>query len=377
MARLLNPPQREWQTLAGLAVAVIFAGYARGQRDADLPQPSVLLDALRTTIEAVNSFEVRVETRTEWYFSEQVLVDGRPQPGLHVYEKPKVDRALSRQLYLQGWRRIEILNPKTGDVEQALGADTEVERIISFPSQRGVIRRAGLEGIPWGRDYQETFRTVCCGIPTDVVFHERIKNVRVRRVGQYIVMEVDPARGTFGKWGFRVYADTGANFLPAKTETFRIEDGEQQLLARMTVTQRKKISSSLEVPIKAVTEFYSVSKAFGKFQEVSHRIYLTVDVTRSRWNEGVSEDAMRVSFPAGLLVTDEIRDVVFVVGKADPGKNLEDLAANAKVVAAHMHSEDTGPTQWNLWMWAGIPAVLIGFVVSFFLFRRHSAKSTA
>src|SRR5262249_51327204 len=156
--------------------------------------------------------------------------------------------------------------------------------------------------------------------------------VRQEDNGRYLGLEVDPTtkRGiTFGGWGLRVYADTLTNLMPGVIEIYDIRRGEPVLLARMTVQKRKGIAKGLLGPVKGVMEFFG-GKEHGKVQQVTNAKTLTVDLSRSKWNQPLSEDQFRVAFPAGVKVIDEIHEIAFVTGKNDPGRNLNDLAANAR-----------------------------------------------
>jgi hypothetical protein len=351
------------------------------QERQDVLDTGQLLNALEAAIGTVRSFEVHVHVRGEGYFADNIVTEnGKPviengKPKLESSVSSKTTMAHSRQLFSRGWRKIVKLNPQSGEPSEILGSDNELERIHFLSSNRGSIRRAGGRGIGWGQDYQETFRTLCDGVPIILVFRERIKNVRVSREGPYVVFEVDPKGITYAGWGFRVYADPRVNFLPAKTEAFQDRDGERQLMARMTVMERKKVGT-VEVPVRAVTEFFSCNKESPKYQHVHSKYELKVNVAESRWNEAIAEETFRVPFPAGIYVIDEIRDVAFVVGKPDPGKNLEELARNSKILAKNIRPVFPPPTRnWAWWIVGGTSAgVVLLALVAFLIYRRRSTR---
>jgi hypothetical protein len=357
--------------------------YPKARGAEDLPEGPRLLDALEAAITAIKSFDVDVQVKYEAYFDEQIIENGKITVALDVFPAPKIRLTRSRQLFSNGWRRMEILDPKTGKLIELFGADNEVERILYNQRLEGTIRRAGSPGIDHGSDYQETFRTVYGQIQIRHVFRERIKDMRVRREGEggrYLVLEVDPTakRGiTFGGWGYRVYADTSANLLPAVIETFDMKEGERFLTSRMTIRERKMIAPGVEVPVKAVTEYFGIVKELGKFQQVCQKAEFTVDVARSRWNEPIAEETFRVPFPAGLKVLDEIHDMAYVTGKADPGKNLDDLAANARGIITNIRPALPRPSYaWLWWLAAAVGGGLVA-LVSLFFYRRRSARTSS
>jgi hypothetical protein len=376
------------ERLGGVA-AVLFLGWClwdnpKTSGAEDLTEGPRLLDALEAAIDSIKSFEVHIQAKQETNFDEQIIENDKVKKALNVFPVPKVRSTRSRQLFSNGWRRIEKVDPKTGELLEVLGADNEVERILSNQKFEGIVRRAGMPvGIAYGSDYQETFRSVYGPIQIRQVFHERIKEMRVRREGEgsrYLVLEVDPTpkRGiTYGGWGYRVYADTAANLLPAIIETFDMKDGERFLTARMTVRERKKIAPGVEVPVRAVTEYFGIVKELGKYQQVAATVELTVDVARSRWNEPIAEEAFRVPFPAGLKVLDEIHDMAYVTGKADPGRNLDDLAANARGLITNIRPALPRPSYAWLWWLAVAAGGGLAALLGFFFYRRRTARTSS
>jgi hypothetical protein len=299
-------------TVVGLLLSTTLAT-TEGQLNQAMPESAQLLDAFETAIDVVKSFEVYVQAKSEVYFTEGGKTKDRDtskRAELTVFSPPRVSWSQSRQLYSRGWRRVEKFDPNTGQPVEVYGADNETERILFVRDQQGVVRRAGSKGMDWGKDYQETFRTLLNGLPTMHVFRGRTKPATVWREDRYTVIEIEPGLGnSYGNWGFRVFADPSAKFFPAKTESYRIRDGEQFLLSRMTVTERKQIGPDLEVPIKAMTEFFCTLKGSERYQQVMRKDELIVDVARSQWNQPIADDAFRVAFPSGLLVNDQIRDL--------------------------------------------------------------------
>jgi hypothetical protein len=349
----------------------------------DLPKVSNFLDSLETAIKSITSFDVYVQDTTEYYFSTEKDESGRQARAVTLHSPPIIERTKSRQMFAyNGWRRIEGRDSDTGkDGGVIVGADNEVER-IHFPLRsEGAVRAAGGPSMSDGSDYFETFRTVTTSIPILVVFREREKEARIRREPSgRVVLEVDPTdvRGmTYGGWGFRVYADPAVNLLPAVIEKYWIIKGKQVLLSRRTILERKQIAPGVAVPVKSVTHYFEPEKDSGKFGEVWKKVDLVVDVARSRWNHPIPQEAFRVPFPAGTRVIDEIRDVAFVTGKPDPGRNLADLAANARGLIRNVQYRPLPPPSyaWVWWAAAGSAAALA--LTGFALYRRRAGRRAA
>lgn len=342
------------------------------------PEPKQTLDALETAINSLKSFDVQLQVKTDIFFSEQVHENGVSKPGLVVYERPKTDFTKSKQLFNNGWRRIEKYDSKSGKLAQVYGSDNETQRILFVESHRGSVARAGGKAIEWGYDYQETFRQLCDGIPISLIYRERLDKLTVRREATLIILEVPPCEGSYGHWGFRVYADTANKFFPVKIETYQIRKGVEEVLARMTVIERKTITPSLVVPIKAVTEFLSCSRDLGKYQQAFRTHTMIVDVEKSHWNEKISEDELRVQFPTGLLVIDDIREVALVVGKADPGKNLDTLVANSRIVAQDIRQKfPPPPKKWIWWVSAGLTVLILSIAGWFLMHYRNTSRTVS
>jgi hypothetical protein len=334
-----------------------------------------VIAAFETATNAMTTFDVQVNVRTVSFFSEQVLVDGKPVPGWKDFKPHKVETAKSRQMYSRGFRRIENINSQSGSPDIIIGADNEIERVLSNKDKRGTIRRAGGPALDWGHDYQDSFRSVCSAIPMMLILRERAKIVKTYWSHNYMVIEVEPASGTYANYGFKIFADPTSNFLPAKVETFRVTNGERLILARMMVLKRMEVAPGLQVPIEVDTEFLSATKVNGRLGQPYMKVELRVDIEKSKWNKPIDNSAFQVAFPAGLLVLDEIREVMVVTGKADPGKNLEELAANSRVIIRNIRPPIT--VESRSWIWWSAGAMGVAFVATlWWLFRRRWSASS-
>ena len=71
---------------------------------------------------------------------------------------------------------------------------------------------------------------------------------------------------------------------------------------------------------------------------------------------------------------DEIRDMAYITGKPDPGKNNEDLVANARGIIKDVRYKPPVPPSraWIWWTGGGI-VVLLAFA-GIFIYRRRSAR---
>jgi hypothetical protein len=362
--------------LAVLTLAMCWCASTRGQSGAALPEPAQLLDALEAAIRSIKSFDVYTTARHEFYFDE---IDG---PGgkrkLFDYPEPHVRLSATREVFSKGSRLIERIDPKTGATLTATGAYDGVERILHKRPLEAYIRRGPGPALEQGYDYLETYYSVLGAMSIVHIFRQRIGDMRVIRDGEvrYVILEAGPTTklGTSHRdIGLRVHADTAHGFLPAVVERFVVRNGEWVYRSRMTVQERKTIAEGVEVPVKAVTEFFSAIKDFGRFQQVCSKVELTVNQGRSRWNEPVDEKTFRVPFPAGVFVTDTIRDAAYVTGKPEPGKNLADLAKNARGIIHNIRPVPLPASKtWVWWLTAGATAGVALLVLGWRRFTRKT-----
>jgi len=360
-----------------VVLLVLCLGEVRAGNEEPRPmqEATALVDALQAAIDVVKTFDVQVKARWEWFLDEKPGKDGKPTfvPVTEPYER----KALSRQMYSKGWRRIEKMDPETGEVLQIMGADLNVMRFHFKKEHTGRISRAGGDATQIGTDYQELFRSLVGDFDIPKMLRERLELGRVWREGpgdRLVVFEVPPTRKpgvSFGAWGYRVFADTGNQFLPCVIETFEIREGVTALRTRRTIKERKSIAPGVSVPTKAVIDAFVLDRRPEFFQKKYSQLEVTVDVARSRWNEPIPEEVFRVPFPAGLSVHDEIRDVAFIVGKADPGRNLDDLAGNARGIIRNVRPQLSRPSNaWVWWLVGGMGVGLAGLAGLYYWRRR-------
>ena len=78
---------------------------------------------------------------------------------------------------------------------------------------------------------------------------------------------------------------------------------------------------------------------------------------------------------AGVRVFDEFRNVTYVTGKPDPGKNLDDLAATARGMIRLVDPHQQVRRPWGWWIAGGGVAALLGMLLFFFHSRFRKPRS--
>lgn len=368
----------------GIALAALFPGRLAAGDDVQVVDDQVpaLLDSLEAAINSVRSFDVRTTTKSEGYYQYERASDGSVTGPMRQLNPPRVDMYVHRQVYHDGFRRMETLDPKTGQVEEILASNREYDKLLFKSSSTGIVRSSRTSNAWQGRDYEETFRDLYSGgVRIMLVLRERRKWLRVFEsdAGRRVIFEVDPKGGpgvTFGGWGFRVTADKSKGFMPNVIETYDVIDGGRVYLSRVTVTEFKAVDGVV-VPVKVKRENLVTEKGSPFFGRSLRTFSLVVDEKQSSWNRPVPDELFKVAFPTGTKVTDEIRQVAYVTGSADPGDNLDALAANAKGLITNIRPA-APPTRSYLWVWitAGCVGVLaVGLLL--YWYRRRASRRTS
>ena len=245
----------------------------------DLPEPARLLDALETTIDAIKSFEVHVQVRTESFFSEQIIENGQPKPGLTVYSPALTSPSRSRQLFCAagaGWKNWTC---RPARLLKSTGRTTRQNASSSSDHIEVVLAARAAVGSSGGMITRRHFARFVTASRSCISFEGGPSRPwrAVKADTLSLKWSLDPARVTT-RTGFEFIATLRRTFfLPRRN----VSDSRwrARCSARTTVTERKKIGPGLDVPIKAITEFFSRSWEFGKFQQAYQKDEMSVDVT--------------------------------------------------------------------------------------------------
>jgi hypothetical protein len=360
-----------------------------GSRTEDI-DPERAIDLFEGATRAIRYYDVhvsvtmRVPLEIEEHDGKGVVRKLRPG------ETPRSRREFSRQVFDRGRGRIQVLDRATGKAQLVLGYDGEVAKIWN-PRDRQAVIQSGLYGraVLDGGDYRDTFRNVCGGLPLDLLVGLRQrKGYVVAKNGEgnspLVILEALPlprsrlATADWGKWKFRIGLDPRRAMMPAFIERYQPQGDELDLYRCTVVNEWKAIGNGLWAPICATTQIYYLDNKKNKELNglVANETVLVVDVAHSSWNIDVPPEALRVAIPVGTAVTDRLRKVHYVTGKADPGQNLADLAAAAREIRPY----STKPAPWKQTSWGWLlfavflPAVAMLIVLMFFLRKRRFGK---
>lgn len=192
-------------------------------------------------------------------------------------------------------------------------------------------------------------------------------------------MEADPVpknKIDLPDFGFRVTIDSSHGFMPVVLEIIKEVDGKPFTMTKRRITAWKDLGSGIWAPTRMVSQHFDLDPQWpNTFGKVHDEVVLQVDLKRSSWNQEIPEDLFDLPLPAGAIVTDFRREVKYVTGEADPGKNLDDLAASARdLVPIHTGIEPPN----NRWTKPALIAgsVLLLAVVGLAIFFRRRWKRT-
>jgi hypothetical protein len=132
-------------------------------------------------------------------------------------------------------------------------------------------------------------------------------------------------------------------------------------MSRSEVIKWHALDCGVRVPIHIRTTLFDAQPDKGTLGELDVERTLTIDVAKSSWNVQIPDQAFDLPIPAGANVNDDLRSVRYITGKADPGKNLEELAKQAKhLVPVATAAPVRTPGRWTWWAAFPISIALVG-----------------
>jgi hypothetical protein len=318
-----------------------------------------ILDLVEGSSRAVTSFDVRVNCSMQYLLrSERAEENVSGKKVLKVKRRkllPNETLGVIHQQYRQvfqgGKGRIEALDKEgRGDITVY---DQEISKFFHSKTNSAVIGQLP-EGIvaDEGWDYLRTFRNIQAQYPILDCLTQR-KNVIVKEGGvdsSLVVVETSPdPKGTtkipYPLNGYRIAFDKERGFFPAVIERLSEIRGQNFTARKTKVVEWHKITGGVWVPVKVVTNQFDPDPDSETFGEPVNEATLVVDIGKSSWNKEIPETVFDFPLAAGTKVTDRIREVQFITGKADPGKNLEDLAANARNISYYPVTKPPPPEE--------------------------------
>jgi hypothetical protein len=313
--------------------------------------PQRTLQLLDSAIHGITSFDVfvtadaEVLVKSEMVSPESKDAAGRLRPPvwkerpLREGESPEAVRTWTRQTYQLGkWRFERVKADGTSEGLISVG-DLEAQKVYDKNHHRGRIQPFRGPTASDGELYAECYRSLLAGVDLVRCLRARkaLSVVKIAESGNariVLTAEAEPAESIpLNAFSVRVVMDPRRGMLPVRIELCEGVDRTPSLAASSQVFRRVTVDEWLEVgglwvPLRATRETYSTSKA--SLGLPLSRVRLSVDRSRSTWNQRIPVEHFMVSFPIGTSVADELRKLTYTTGKADPGSHLADLADSAK-----------------------------------------------
>jgi hypothetical protein len=318
--------------------AVTATALCAADGPADGGRPDTALAAWKASGAAVHCFDVSM--RVETVFIMKVVTVGTMTIGPRKIEVPRrefrprgpgeppnvVVQYTRQALSETGKRRSELLPAIGGRWTEARVYDGEATRqVTNSGAQAGVIGRDPdhMEFTEFQCNYLSLFKDLPYGGAMVPLFRSRHGTRLLGRgagAGEYAVVESPLEKGNYENFGWRVWLDPRHGMLPAKIDLF--QRSMQSLFCRTTIERFHQIEPGVWAPVEATHEF-------GPEGQVRTRVRLSVDMTRSRWNQRLSEDLFKLDFPPGAAVNDRARNLVYVAGDGKPAHHVDQLLEGA------------------------------------------------
>lgn len=305
--------------------------------------------------------------------------------------------ACFRQMFLNNsndvrpLRRIE--SYVDGKLQQRFAFDGSIRRSFQPAHETGLIGGppddygvyAGI-----GKDYLEMIGFSYRGRP--IVGYFRSPAVKVFNDHSQLLVEVfdGPESRNVPMNGYRIWLDPAHGMCPTGFQHYQVipkfydskdigGDDLEHVTYSCTATDFLQLDDGTWVPVRALITQSMIDwpREDGGLREVKlYDITAVVDVAKSRWNEGVSEEDFVFDFPPATRVYNELLGVHFVASKEGAGSNIDDLLEHAASVIPAGGSAapvaDRSGTMFALMLVSGTML----FVIVIALIVRHVRRQT-
>src|SRR5439155_19731248 len=287
-------------------------------------------------IQGIWSFELKLNLVQRYLISPAyALEEGRPVRGQNKnLVSPEVHRFVFRDVYRQGKSRFESI--EEGRVARTTVYDGGVGRMWNPRYRECIVDDPPIQMVTDGIDYLGTYRNIFGNLSLISCLRERT-NVRIvedgSRQGQIVLETLPlPAKTAVAAFsmGFRVSLDPMKGFMPTRFEHLEELGGRLVLCSSVTVTRWQQLKNGAYAPTRAIFRSYDREPERGTFENLYCEAELSVEPGGSSWNIDIPDKEFELPLPRGTTVIDQVNKVHYVLGSPDPGKNLRELASDAR-----------------------------------------------
>lgn len=311
-----------------------------------------LVGQIEPSLNKIESYDVYLTaTRRDLTSDTRTAVDnlGKIIPGASLSKpqnagtRPPIIAHYRQTLRKDGHIRVEFSGAELSEGKLIRVSDRMVEYSLMTP-MGGAIPMGTISApreIGSGESYKELFKTILMTVDIIDLLRNR-SGLKVTKIPEknLLCIEIPPSTDNdkqyvpLKKYGYRIWLDQSHGRLPAKIETYRLDNDHKELLRKRTeVTKFFEFASGFWAPVNATVTFFTGTpgESYGK---PANDVTLNVDAAKSRWNIELPDDLFELQFPAGTIVADYIRKTQMITGQNSPAKNADRLIENARVVTS-------------------------------------------
>lgn len=346
-------------------------------------QPAALtvddvLAAWEAGCETIHSYDVVVETRRDSYLTKT------PDGGRALLEDPRVEHGKSRQVRREAERRIESIDPESGQSMTTLVWDGTILNAYSEGAKQLEIRQdiVTIATTIEEDDYEIIYRNAGHELDRIQLMRERVDTKLLPSDGSgHIILETRPKpQDNYSPFGWRVWLDQDRNFMPVKILHF-IDHGEELSDFRIWENTLKEVSPGVWAPVRSkMTTFYGTDQESPVYGQRTAVCELTIDEDASSFNMPVSDDEFKLDVPVGTEVFDRVVGTHYFHGTDDASNDIKEIVAQGRLavddlqrregeIAAVAAESDSGPDKRQMLLMVNVVVVVLA--LAFLVLRQR------
>jgi outer membrane lipoprotein-sorting protein len=289
-------------------------------------------------------------------------------------EQPRTEVQRYRQVLSGGKRRIENLDPETDKVREVTVFDGEVVKSVNVDMMLGTIQEMRNDYVPPAAEYETWFRSALGVLSLAAVFRERIDHLTVTTGadGNLTIGAPHDSGASIRQLGFEVTLDPTHAMRLARIDSYRNDPSVRY--NEIVVKAFHEVEAGVWAPTEMEYQAFNPDKSEATFGRPVNVIRGVVDVSRSKWNTPIDDDEFVLAFPPGVQVSDTTRNITFVTGEGDTGKNLDRLVQEAHDVVPVQRLRPEPESESKALLWAGLAVAATVVVLGLLAWRLRPTK---
>ena len=304
------------------------------------------LEGFERTRQAIASYDVRLSV-TVTFPMKTILVkkekiDPRRPNVVEEYQwrplDPGVEPTTTESTFRQvrsrdGKRRVETDRQRDGRHDISVAVDDGQVVRIRNSDKEGTTRTSIGFRLPEPEEYRYYLGDLMATVPIRALMTERpgTRLIEEKMPDPNLVgIELPAGQGrSLRQFGFGVWLDRRHGFMPAKIETYFLQDQQLVLSSRLLVRKFHEPQPGVWVPIEMTQTNFN--KQPGEYLGRAVNLYRAeVDVDKSRWNGELDPGVFLLPFAAGTHVMDFVNNLDITAGPGDDGQGVQALIQGAE-----------------------------------------------